>query len=83
MVLRPSDFSACPSPALAGQVVWSVFWPLLLLLDGVLVGSLVLHSVVLASWRPSPSVVLTWVSSVGVCSGLVGRLRSCLGSSLL
>ena len=61
----------------------TVFWPLLLLLDGVLVGSLVRHSVALASWRPSPSVVLAWVSSFGVCSGLVGRLRSCLDSSLL
>ena len=71
MVRPPSDVSACPSPTLAGQVVWSQsLAPPAAPVWGALMGSLVRHSVALASCRPSPSVVLAWVSSFCVCSGL-------------
>ena len=85
MVSPPSDVSVSPSPALAGQIVWSQsFGPSYCFVCWALVGSLMRRSVTLASCRTlsfccfSPGFLpLTFVQA------WVGRLRSCLGSSRL
>ena len=72
VVRPPSDVSVCPSPALAGQVVWSQSF-------GPSCCSCVLssHGVSGAAFcclgllsHPLLQLFLAWVSSFGVCSGL-------------
>ena len=81
VVSPPSDVSVCPSPALAGQVVWSQsFGPSCC----ALVGSLMRHSVTLAYCHAlsfccfSPGFL-----PLAFVPAWVGRLWSCLGSSLI
>ena len=72
VVSPPSDVSVCPSPALAGQVVWSQsFGPsccsCVLSSRGVSVAAFC-HPGLLS--HPLLLLFLAWVSSFGVCSGL-------------
>ena len=85
VVSPPSDVSVCPSPALVGQVVWSQsFGPSAAPVCCALVGPLMRHSVTLAYCRAlslccfSPGFL-----PLAFVQAWVGRLRSCLGSSLL
>ena len=81
----PSVVSVCPSPALAGQVVWSQsFGPSCCSCVLALMGSLVRHSVALASCRtPSFCCFSPGFLPLVFVQAWVGRLRSCLGSFLL
>ena len=72
VVSPPSDVSVCPSPALAGQVVWSQsFGPsccsCVLRSRGVSDAAFYHLGLLL---RPLLLLFLAWVSSFGVCSGL-------------